>query len=193
MPELSDILSMRVTPLGSHASLKEQRRIREITFVSKINLRGNPSDVHFYEAIKFALDLELPTSQGGITKTKDIKVLSLGPDEWLIISETISSRDLLRKLKKPIGGAHASIVDVSADRTIIALSGEESREILARGCGLDLHPRAFLAGSCAQTHLARALVILEKLENATVPTWHIYVANSFSIYLVDWLIDAARD
>jgi sarcosine oxidase subunit gamma len=61
--------------------------------------------------------------------------------------------------------------------------------VLAAGCALDLHPRAFGPGRCAQTLLARAAVILEQTSGE--PAYRIYVRPSFAGYLADWLRDAA--
>jgi sarcosine oxidase subunit gamma len=61
------------------------------------------------------------------------------------------------------------------------------RDLLAAGCSLDLHPRAFAPDRCAQTLLARAQVILEQRgEDA----FRLHVRGSFAVYLASWLIDA---
>jgi sarcosine oxidase subunit gamma len=54
------------------------------------------------------------------------------------------------------GARRLYAVDVSASRAVIELAGAQARAVLAKGCGLDLHPRSFTAGRCAQTVLARA-------------------------------------
>ena len=79
----------------------------------------------------------------------------------------------------------ASIVDVSANRTIIEIGGTRARAVLAKGCSLDLHPRAFAAGQCAQTLLAQAQIILQ--QTAEAPTYRLYVRCSFARYLATWL------
>ena len=56
------------------------------------------------------------------------------------------------------------MTDVSAQRTTLELSAPGARDVLAQGCSLDLHPRAFGPGDCAQTLLARAAVILHQTE-----------------------------
>jgi sarcosine oxidase subunit gamma len=52
------------------------------------------------------------------------------------------------------------VVDVGANRTTLLVSGPAARAVLERGCTLDLHPRSFTAGHCAQTTFARALMTL---------------------------------
>ena len=64
------------------------------------------------------------------------------------------------------------------------------RIALAAGCALDLHPRMFRAGCCAQTLLAKVPVILDQLDGS--PTFHVLVRASFAAYLADWLVDAEK-
>jgi sarcosine oxidase subunit gamma len=67
--------------------------------------------------------------------------------------------------------------------------------VLAKGCPLDLHPRAFATGNCAQSLLAKASVLIH-LPNDDAqrgPTFDLYVARSFAHYLFAWLEDAGRE
>ena len=62
-----------------------------------------------------------------------------------------------------LGGA---AVDVSAQRIGLRLSGSRAREVLAKGCSIDLHPRVFVSGSAVQTTVGLAGVILLALSDA---------------------------
>jgi len=92
-------------------------------------------------------------------------------------------------LRSALGNNPGAIVDVSANRSVITLRGSSARDLLAHGCAIDLHPRAFGPGRCAQTLLAKAQVILQ--QTADTPAFLIYVRPSFATYLADWLSDAA--
>ena len=50
-----------------------------------------------------------------------------------------------------LDGDPGSVVDVSANRTTLELSGPPAREVLEKGCPLDLHPRAFGPGRAVST------------------------------------------
>ena len=54
-------------------------------------------------------------------------VLWLGPDEWLVLGGR----------ERTIPDA-AAAVDVSANRVVFELSGDEAADVLATGCSLDL-------------------------------------------------------
>jgi sarcosine oxidase, subunit gamma len=102
--------------------------------------------------------------------------LWLGPDEWLVLGG--------REEEHPQSGA---AVDVSANRVILELEGDDAADVLAQGCSLDLHPSVFMPGSCAQTLLARAQVILFRPDESR---FLVLVRPSFVPYLRAWLEDA---
>ena len=68
----------------------------------------------------------------------------------------------------------------------IELGGPDRLELLASGCSLDLHPRAWRSGMCAQTLFARAQVILHERAGTT----GLLVRPSFASYVVDRLLAA---
>lgn len=183
----------RNATLSHHPVVKTQAAFRELPFVTKINLRGDPSDKKFVRAVSDIVGADLPLQHGGITRSDRARILWLGPDEWLIVSDTVAPADLLNQFRPYEKDLMLSAVDVSSARTIIALEVLNADWVLAKGCGLDLHPRRFPPGSCAQTLLARVSVILERSPSTENSSWQIYVANSFAAYIADWLIEALRE
>jgi sarcosine oxidase subunit gamma len=141
-----------------------------------VNLRADPS-------VAARLALAIPTEPNTWRRTGGREALWLGPDEWLVVAAPGSAPAIVEELERALDGLHRSIVDVSADRAVIELAGDERRELLSRGCGLDLHPRSWRDGGCAQTLLARIPVLLQERERAT----RVFVRASFSHHLVDWL------
>ena len=87
--------------------------------------------------------------------------------------------------------AGATVVDVSANRTTLELRGPRARELLEFGCPIDLHPRVFGPGSCAQTLLARANVLMWFVTEDPEPIYRLFVRPSFAAYVAAWLADAA--
>jgi sarcosine oxidase subunit gamma len=129
----------------------------------------------------------LPTTPNTAWEEGPRAALWLGPDEWLVLGPPGAGADIVGELGAAFEGSHRSIVDVSANRVALELSGPRAKEILSKGCAIDLHPRAWRPGMCAQTMLARAQVILHERSDTT----GILVRPSFADYLVDWLIDAS--
>jgi sarcosine oxidase subunit gamma len=99
--------------------------------------------------------------------------------------------DLIGRLTRALAGRQASVIDLSASRAIIEVSGTRARDLLQKGCGLDLHPRAFGPGQCAQTIFARLPVIIDQLSAA--PAYRLFVRRSAAHWLAEWLIDAAQE
>ena len=91
-------------------------------------------------------------------------------------------------------GRHAAVTNVTDNWTVIALAGPKALDVLAKGCPLDLHPRAFPAGSVAQSMICQADVVLHRADDVDgVPRLRIYVRRSFAQYLWDWLADAGLE
>jgi sarcosine oxidase, subunit gamma len=184
------------SPLVSHAEVLAQRsapdavHIAEVPFRTQIALRVDPKSPAA-ERIGTALGAMLPHQPGDVVHAGNVLVLWLGPDEWLLVGSE-GGEAIQDTVTAAAAGEHAAVVDISAHRTILEVSGPKARELLNKGCALDLHPRSFEAGRCAQTMLAHAGVIL-LCRDAAQPRFWVFVRSSFSRYLADWLCDAAAE
>jgi sarcosine oxidase subunit gamma len=133
---------------------------------------------------------ELPVVPNTWTATDSREVLWLGPDEWLVVGtpDPAETPLIVAELEDALHDVHHSVVDVTANRQVLALNGSKAIELLSTGCGLDFHPSQWQEGRCAQTLLAKAQVILQ--HHGDLGT-QIFVRPSFADYLIDWLIDAS--
>lgn len=165
--------------------------IREVAFASQLNLRGNVGDADFASAVRGILGCDLPVTANTWTSGNDCTALWLGPDEWLVVAPDGRNEALYSALRTALKGVHHSLTDVSANRTILEISGDHARLVLAKGCPLDLHASAFAAPQCAQSLLAKAQVILQCLDAR--PTFRVFVRISFAPYVAEWLTDAAAE
>jgi sarcosine oxidase subunit gamma len=139
-----------------------------------------------------ALGVDLPTTPNTWVPADAGRAVWLGPDEWLLSSTTETPEGLearVRAVVVPLGGA---ATDVSAQRIGLRLTGTRVRDLLAKGCSIDLHPRVFGRGSSAQTALGQAGVVLLALSDAG-DDYAVLVRSSFAGYLADWLLDAALE
>lgn len=115
--------------------------------------------------------------------------LSLGPDEWLITGDT-DGPALAAALQQALRTQFASVVDTSDAWCVIGLAGPDARDMLSKGCGLDLHPRAFPPGNVTRTLLAQATIVLHQ---TAAHTYDIFVRRSYADYLWQWLEDAGKE
>ena len=164
--------------------------LTERPFLVHLDLWGDPSDRAFLDAARGAVGVALPLEPNTVARGPETAALWLGPDEWLILAPP-DGGGLESTIERALEGRRHAVVDVSGGQTVIGLSGGRAPDVLAKGCTLDLHPRAFGPGRCAQTLVAKA--------NATIwqtgdgPSYDLIVRRSFAEYLAFWLIDASRE
>jgi sarcosine oxidase, subunit gamma len=164
---------------------------RERALLGHIDLRGNPRDDQFTTAVETTLGIALPIAPNTFAEGAGATVYWLGPDEWLIVTSRESEVSIARDLRSALAGLHAAVTKVSGGQTAIVLHGRAARDVLAKGCPLDLHPRAFGPGRCAQSHLAKAPILVRQVD--ADPTFEIIVRRSFADYLWLWLTDAVAE
>ena len=165
--------------------------ISERPFLGHLNLRGDPGDGGFTSAAAGVLGFALPTEPNTTVGEGGLLALWLGPDEWLVVTPPDAQTRLADSLETALQGVHASVTDVTGGQTVITLSGARAREVLAKGCPLDLHPAVFKPGDCAQTLLAKANVTMRCVDDS--PSFELIVRRSFAEYAALWLHDAALE
>jgi len=171
---------LRNTTAGENSSVK----VEVMPDQDVINLRGDPADGKFVSAANKILQQDLPLEPNTVS-TGISTVYWLGPDEWLIVTPGGERPTLAALLEEALGSMHASLNDLTGGHVAVQISGDNAVDVLAMGCTLDLHPASFPTGQCAQTGLARASILLAKVDDA--PTFDIFVRRSFAEYLALWL------
>ena len=154
-----------------------------------LNLRGDPEDAGFMSAASSVLGFDLPTEPNTSAAEGDLLALWLGPDEWHIVTPPAAQTPLLDSLEAAFDGMHVAVTDVTGGQTVLTVSGPRARDVLSKGCPLDLHPNVFKPTHCAQTLLAKANVIIRCLDNSP-PSFELIVRRSFAEYAAGWLVDA---
>ena len=184
----------RRSPLGAIQSsdpTPNDDGLFERPFLTHVNLRLDAADTKALAAAHRTLGLRLPLTPNTTAAAAALLVIWLGPDEWLLLAERQESGSLVAEMQAELADHSASAVDISAGQTVIRLRGPSTRDVLARGCALDLDPAVFPPGACAQTLLARAQVLLVAVDAA--PTIDVIVRRSFAPYVATWLEDAGRE
>ncbi len=185
----------RTSPLqpwaAQFAKLPNSVAIVEEPFATMVDVRVDPSGPGATAAASL-LGVELPTTPSTYTKSSDATVIWLGPDEWLVTGTALAGPELEARLREAVAPHGGAAIDVSGQRTTLRLSGPHSRDVLAKGCALDLHPRVFGEGTAAETMLGQAGVILLAVDGSGAD-YRILIRSSFARYLADWLLDAAEE
>jgi sarcosine oxidase subunit gamma len=161
-------------------------QIAEVPLLHYVNIRGRIED-GVIGAIGNSLNISLPVKPNTVADNGSIRAYWLGPDEWLCVSVGQDAKSKFESARRALAGLHGTVTDVSSGYTMLKLSGSGSADVLAKGCGLDLHSRAFGPGQCAQTLIAKCPVLIEHPDE-----FRIIVRRSYADYLWQWLLDAAR-
>ncbi|HKU31460.1 MAG TPA: sarcosine oxidase subunit gamma family protein [Arthrobacter sp.] len=136
----------------------------------------------------------LPAACGEVAGGERATTLWLGPDEFLVVApETAHDSlggDLVRALFEALGDAPGQVVDLSANRTTFELSGIRAKDVLEKSCSLDLHPRAFHAGTALATEIGNIPAVLWKTGEES---FRIFPRASFADFLGRWLLDGMKE
>lgn len=162
--------------------------LAEIAFVEMLNLRGNPADARFVQAVQDVSGLALPLQPNTASLGAQRQLLWLGPDEWLLKLRDGQGEAVAAALRAALQGQHVSLVQVGSGNTTLTLQGPGAAGLLSRGCPLDFHARVFAAGGLAQSHIAKAGATILCLQAGS--SYELTVRRSFADYLYRWLCEA---
>jgi len=163
---------------------KPQIDLSEIRHLGKLNIRCT-SETRDSVSKLTQCNLSLQPNQSS-SKAGRI-ALCLGPDEYLILAEQGSEIQLEKTLNSSDIIKQISVTNVSDALCALSLSGEKVRDLLSKGCAIDLHPDSFSTNQSAQCDLALANVVLICLEKNK---FICICRTSFAEYVLDWYLDA---
>ena len=173
-----DPLAPRVGDLATVAERTGGRvTLVQVPFLAQVSLRLDPS-------LAGRAPYPIPLEPNTVWEDGSRAVLWLGPDEWLVLGPPHTGGQIATELETALDGSHRSVIDVSSNRVAIEVGGPGRFEPLASGCPIDLHPRTWRRGMCAQTLFAKTQVILHERADST----RVLVRPSFADYLLERLI-----
>ena len=164
-------------PLADRTADLARLDAAELAFVAQLDVRTADGAA-----------LGFPLEPNTWARAGEREVLWLGPDEWLVVGASDDAGALTVELETRLSGTHHSSVDVSANRTVIELTGAGRLELLSSACPIDLDPGVWTDGRCAQTLFGAAPVLLQERGDAT----RLFVRPSFAAYVVDLLLAGAE-
>jgi len=140
-------------------------------------------------AVKASYGMQLP-DDSAIVQGPEVSFVGYGPGQWLAVSETLAGETLARDLAQRLKGL-ASISDQSGGRTVLRVKGPRTRDVLAKGLPIDLHPGVFFPGSAATSTISLMGVQLWQVDDA--PTYDIALFRSVSASFWRWLTASAAE
>ena len=157
--------------------------LQQIKDRSIVNLRVRPQAA---DAASKALELP-PALQW---RAGDPAAHWLGPDQWLLTSDTQAAEDIRCHIDRTLSGQLHAATDISSANVCFALKGPAARTVLAMGCGIDMHQGEFTPGQCVRTRLANVQLLIVAVEEIR---FDLYLDRSHALYLADWLAQAGED
>ena len=152
--------------------------------VAVIGREGEASSLKKFFAKEY--DAELP-QPGKCALGQEVELVWSAPVQWFVVSR---DRKMPAKLYASLKSV-AAVSDQSDSRAILRLSGSYVREVLAKGCLIDLHPQMFGPGSAITTSIAGigAQIWWANFDSAV----NIAVARSMAESFWSWLVHSAAE
>lgn len=135
-----------------------------------------------------AIDLPLP-GPGHAISDNGLRLLNLAPGRWMVLAA--GTPDLAERVVVACGTSGGAVVDQSHGRATVRLSGPRARDVLAKGTGIDLHPRAFPEDAVVSTALFHVAVTIDRRRGTSV--FDIHMPRGYAQSLAERLIDAGRE
>ena len=191
----------RESPLGRSPATAPNRAIdrpgvevEELPFRSVLVLHGRTGMPRFAQGVAGVLGRPPPDAPNTFVEVRfgrEAAVLAwTGPEEWFVVGQEEGTSGLGIALRQAIPEAGGAVVDVSSAFTLFSITGGRSRDLIAAGCPVDVHPRAFGPGRCAQTLYARVGICL--LQRDETPRFEMMVRRSYAGWLWRWM-EASAD
>ena len=103
------------------------KEIKNLLIVQIVQYKNSSSQVK-----EIVIDgLNFPNEALKVNSNNDSRILWCGPKNWLLVSK---KKDLLQIIQKSFNKNDFALTDLSHSRAIIELEGENSKEILKKGC-----------------------------------------------------------
>ena len=169
--------------------------IEELPFVNKINLRGNTTDRVFMSNTGSVLDILIPTEPNTKIENKNLQVIWLSPNEWLLnfIYNDNFTR-IFENLSNKLNPENTSITDISESKTIIRVEGIHTTELLRKFLILDIDSVLNSNLKVAQTIFVKVpILIVRNHKHQDTQSFDIHLNRSHAKYVYELLIDGCKD
>jgi len=132
-------------------------------------------------------DLDLPLESLKVTTNKETRILWSAPRTWLIIS---SKKNIISSIKDKCDNENFAVTDISHSRAVIQIKGLQAKEVLKKGCPIDINK--IQVNNCAGT-VFNGITILVDFVNNNPDTFNLLALRSFGETFYHHVTDAALE
>jgi sarcosine oxidase subunit gamma len=154
--------------------------LAETSFAAAWNMQGDPARAPFLAEVRRLFDVDLPLIPNTTARGAAWTAFWLGPSSWLLVARANAKLqlDAFTAQRDALNGAGGALFDLSASRVAFEIGGKRGATVLAKGCPLDFHSRAFPAGTCAQSLLGHISALIWRSDET--PAFTVMVARSLA-------------
>ena len=122
---------------GDHESKNDNNilKISEIKNLLIVQIAQYKNSTVSFETIDID-GLRLKDKSLSVSNNNDTRILWNGPKNWLLVS---TKKDLLKNISQNFKETDFAVTDLSHSRAIIQIEGQDSKEILKKGCPFDFN------------------------------------------------------
>ena len=132
-------------------------------------------------------DLELSPESSKVFANKDTRILWTGPKTWLVIS---FNENIIKAIKEKCDDKNFAITNISHSRAVIQIKGFQAREVLKKGCPINLNE--FTKNNCAGSVFNGITILIDLIED-NPDTFYLLTLRSFGESFYHHITDAALE
>ena len=122
-----------------------------------------------------------------VSSNKDTRILWCGPKNWLLTSK---KKDLIKTIQKTFNESDFAITDLSHSRAIIELEGENSKEVLKKGCPFNFNE--LKKDNCVNSVFNGITITIDMIDDETNKV-RLFALRSFGETLYHSITDACLE
>ena len=132
-------------------------------------------------------DLEFSLENSKVSANKETRILWSGPKTWLIIS---FNENIIKSIKKKCDDKNFAITDISHSRAVIQIKGFQAREVLKKGCPINLNE--FKKNNCAGSVFNGITILIDLIED-NPDTFYLFTLRSYGESFYHHITDSALE
>ena len=122
-----------------------------------------------------------------VSSNNDTRILWCGPKNWLLTSK---KKDLIKTIQKTFNESDFAITDLSHSRAIIELEGENSKEVLKKGCPFNFNE--LKKDNCVNSVFNGITITIDMIDDET-NKMRLFALRSFGQSLYHSITDACLE
>ena len=157
--------------------------VKNVTIVQVVEYKKSKSQLNNTKID----NLEFPSENKKVSFNKQTRILWNAPRTWLVVS---FKENIVNIIKEKCGDENFAITDISHSRAVIQIKGLQAREVLKKGCQINLNE--FEKNNCANTVFHGITIVIDFVDN-NPDTFNLFTLRSFGESFYHHISDAALE